>query len=199
MKILDVKSLIFPEIKIIKFHRFTDGRGYFTETYRFRELEQIIPDLKIKQVMESHSRQWVIRGLHLQYNPPMGKLVRTIEGEMIDFFLDLRPKSKTFGYIGAYHMPSNWNDNFDQWIWIPPGFGHGNLYLKESTIEYFATAIYNPKGEAVIYPLSKDINWNQCNKKIREIVKKNQNKLIISEKDKQGLSIAEFKKLTKNS
>lgn len=190
MKILEIKSLVFPEVKVIRFARFTDNRGYFTETYRFQQLEEILPELKIKQVMESHSKKGVLRGFHLQYNPPMGKLVRIIEGEMIDFFLDLRKNSRTFGMIAGYRMISNYNDEFDEWIWIPEGFAHGNLYLKKSTIEYFATAIYNPQGELGINPLAEDINWSYCDKEIKKIFDEYKKKAIISEKDKNGLTIA---------
>ncbi len=198
MKIVEVKSLIFPEVKVIKFARFTDERGYFTETYRFDELEKVIPELKIKQVMESHSKKNVLRGFHLQYDPPMGKLVRTVVGEMIDFFLDLRHNSKTFGMISGFRMPSNWEDDFDQWIWIPPGFAHGNFYLKESTIEYCATSTYNPKGEIGIYPLAEDINWQLCDEEIKRIFNQNKKKFIISPKDKKGILIQEYQsKFTK--
>lgn len=193
MKILEIKTLVFPEVKVIRFARFTDNRGYFTEIYRLAELEEIIPQLQIKQVMESHSKKGVLRGFHLQYNPPMGKLVRIIEGEMIDFFLDLRSESRTFGFIGGYQMSSNWSDEYDQWIWIPPGFAHGNLYLKESTIEYFATATYNPSGELGIYPLADDINWGYCDKKIKKIFDQYKKKIIISEKDKKGLTVSQWK------
>ncbi|MGB9707418.1 MAG: dTDP-4-dehydrorhamnose 3,5-epimerase family protein [Microgenomates group bacterium] len=198
MKIIEIKSSVFPEVKVIRFARFKDSRGYFTETYRFGQLEEIIPDLKIKQVMESHSKKGVLRGFHLQYLPPMGKLVRTIKGEMIDFFLDLRKDSKTFGCIAGYRMPSNWSDDFDQWIWIPSGFAHGNLYLQESSIEYFATATYNPQGEIGIYPLSDDINWQFCDKDIKKIFDDYKNQALISEKDKNGLTIEQFKKLSLN-
>ena len=197
MKILKVLPAVFPEVKIIKFARFTDHRGYFTETYRFSQLEEVIPQLKIKQVMESHSKQWVLRGLHFQYDPPMGKLVRTVVGEMIDFFLDIRPNSKTFGKIGAFKMPSNWEDDFDIWIWIPFGFAHGNLYLEESTIEYFATSTWNPSAEVGINPLSDDIDWSLVDKKIVDIFKNNHDKFIISEKDKQGLTLKDWQKDTR--
>jgi len=194
MKIIKVLSTVFPEVKIIKFARFTDHRGYFTETYRFSQLEEVIPDLKIKQVMESHSKKWVLRGFHFQYDPPMGKLVRTVVGEMIDFFLDIRPNSKTFGKIGALRMPSSWEDNFDTWIWVPFGFAHGNLYLEESTIEYFATATWNPLSEVGINPLSDDIDWSLVDKKIVDIFKNNRDKFIISEKDKKGLTLKDWQK-----
>jgi len=198
MKILEVLPTVFPEVKLIKIARFTDNRGYFTETYRFSQLEEIIPDLKIKQVMESHSKKWVLRGLHFQYDPPMGKLVRTVVGEMIDFFLDIRPNSKTFGKIGAVKMPSYWDDGFDNWIWIPFGFAHSNLYLEESTIEYFATTTWNPSSEVGINPLASDIDWSFVDKEILDVFKNNQDKFIISEKDKKGLTITQWQKLSKN-
>ena len=192
MKILEVLPTVFDEVKLIKFARFVDNRGYFTETYRFSQLEEVIPDLKIKQIMESHSKKWVLRGLHFQYDPPMGKLVRTVVGEMIDFFLDIRPNSKTFGKIGAVKMPSSWDDDFDTWIWVPFGFAHGNLYLEESTIEYFATATWNSSSEVGINPLSKDIDWNLVDKEILNIFKNNQEKFIISEKDKGGVNLKDW-------
>ena len=197
MKIIEVKSLVFPEVKVVLFHRFADERGYFTETYRFNQLEEFIPEFKIKQVMESHSRKGVLRGFHLQYDPPMGKLVRTIEGEMIDFFLDLRPSSLTFGKIAGYHMPSSYDDDFDCWIWIPPGFAHGNLYLKESTIEYFSTSIYNPAGEIGINPFASDIDWSLCDEKIKQVFNQYKNEIILSQKDKQGLAVNQFLSLSK--
>ena len=192
MKILEVLPTTFAEVKLVKFARFTDNRGYFTETYRFSQLEEVIPDLKIKQVMESHSKKWVLRGFHFQYDPPMGKLVRTVVGEMIDFFLDIRPYSKTFGKIGAVRIPSSWEDNFDTWIWVPFGFAHGNLYLEESTIEYFATATWNPLSEVGINPLSADIDWSLVDQEIVDIFKNNEDKFIISEKDKGGATLKDW-------
>lgn len=192
MKILEIRTLVFPEIKVIKIARFTDQRGYFTETARLNQLQQVLPELKVEQIMESHSKKNVLRGFHLQFKPPMGKFVRTVVGEMIDFFLDLRPNSKNFGKIAGYQMPSDWNDDYDQWIWIPPGFAHGNLYLKETTIEYLATATWEPQGEVGINPLSPDINWSLCSKTIKDIFDKNKNKVILSEKDKNGLSLKDW-------
>src|SRR3989338_6935458 len=106
MKILEVKNLAIPEVKAIKFARFTDERGYFTETYRESDFKPVIPSFKILQVNESHSQKGIIRGLHLQWNPYLGKLIRTIRGHMVDLVLDLRKNSPTYGKIIAYDMPS---------------------------------------------------------------------------------------------
>lgn len=196
MKIIEVKSLKFPEVKVIKFARFPDTRGYFTETFRQSQfLKEAIPDFKIFQINESFSKKGVIRGLHFQWNPYMGKLVRTIKGHMIDLFLDIRIGSPTFGKIAAFDMPANFKENYSTWIWIPVGFAHGNIFLEDTVIEYFCTGEYNPNCEAGISPLSADIDWSLCDKKIKskfdQLVKKGP---IISEKDKHGLTVEEWRK-----
>lgn len=66
------------------------------------------------------------------------------------------------------------------------------MYLKESTIEYFATATYHPQGEIGINPLAEDINWTYCDKEIKKIFDKYKGKAILSEKDKNGLTIKKF-------
>ncbi len=195
MKILDIKSLIIPDVKVVHYQRFADGRGYFTETFRESDLTKIIPDFKIKQVNESFSKKGVIRGLHFQWNPYMGKLVRVISGKIIDFFLDIRLESKTFGKISGYELGGDFADDKNTWIWIPVGFAHGILALENSTIEYLCTGEYSPTCEAGINPLSPDINWSACDhdvlKKFEEMKKTN---LTLSEKDQEGLSLAQWKK-----
>ncbi len=193
MKILEVKSLVIPEVKIIKFARFADGRGYFTETYRASDFNTILPDFKIVQVNESHSQKGIIRGLHLQWNPYLGKLIRTIRGHMVDLVSDLRKNSPTYGKIIAYDMLSQSSDAAGEWIWVPVGFAHGNFFLEETTIEYFCTGEYSPTTEAGISPLSTDLDWSLCNQMLKnqfdELVKSG---AVISEKDKKGLSLREW-------
>jgi dTDP-4-dehydrorhamnose 3,5-epimerase len=194
MKILEVKTLIFTEVKLIKFQRFSDNRGYFTETYRRSDFEnQFLKNLKFVQANESYSKKGVIRGLHFQWNPYMGKLVRVISGHIIDLFLDIRKNSPTFGKIAGYELASKPDDQTNEWIWIPVGFAHGVVYLEESTIEYLCTGEYSPNCEAGISPLASDIDWSICDKKIKskfdKLVKKG---AIISEKDKQGLTAGEW-------
>ena len=216
MKILEIKSLVFPEIKVIKFTRFSDNRGYFTETYRYSDFEnqpirlcsglilsgvrrrrmyQFIKGIKFVQINESYSKKGVIRGLHFQWNPYMGKLVRVISGHIIDLFLDIRKNSPTFGKIGGYKLKSALNDELNHWIWIPVGFAHGIVCLEESTIEYLCTGEYSPGCEAGISPLTDDIDWSLCDKKIKnqfdELVKKG---AAVSEKDRRELTVEEWRK-----
>lgn len=197
MKITSVKTLEFPEIKTITFARFADDRGYFTELYRKSDIFShpdliFLKNIEFLQSNESFSKKGVIRGLHFQWDPYMGKLVRTISGHMIDMFLDIRKNSPYYGRIVCYDMPAN-NTGHGEWIWIPPGFAHGNIFLENTLIEYYCTGEYNPDCESGISPLSDDINWEMCDseleKRFKEVVSGN---LYISDKDRNAMSVSEW-------
>ncbi|MBI4009207.1 dTDP-4-dehydrorhamnose 3,5-epimerase family protein [Candidatus Roizmanbacteria bacterium] len=199
MKILEVKTLIFPEVKVIKFSRFGDERGYFSELFRQSDFQKnnetsFYKNAAFVQVNESFSRKNVIRGLHFQWNPYMGKLVRTVHGHMVDMILDIRLNSPTFGKIIVYDMPASPQRDFNEWIWIPVGFAHGNFFLAETIIEYFCTGEYNSNSEAGISPLSLDLDWSLCSddlKKNFDAVRSNQP--LISRKDRNGYTLAQWK------
>jgi len=195
MKILETKNLAIPEIKVIRFARFNDERGYFTETFRKSDFNTLpfLKEILFLQVNESCSKPNVMRGLHFQWNPYVGKLIRTFQGHMVDMVLDIRKNSSTYGKIIAYNMPSKPDFNYGEWIWIPPGFAHGNFFLEATVIEYFCTGEYNPHCEAGIMPLSKDIDWSICDvamKKQFDLVVKNG--VFLSKKDKEGLSLTQW-------
>ena len=142
MKIVDVRSLAVADVKVVRFERFRDERGYFTEPYRKSDVAlnpatSFLAGLAFPQANESFSHAGVIRGLHFQWNPFMGKLVRTVSGRMVDLALDIRLDSPTLGKIIAHDMPSSSGDEWSEWIWVPPGFAHGNFFTEETTIEYF--------------------------------------------------------------
>src|SRR3954454_7369139 len=144
MKILAVEPLKIPEIKVIRFARFGDQRGYFTEHFRQTDFQTnpftpFMRGVEFVQTNESFSRAGTVRGLHFQWNPYMGKLVRTLYGHMIDLVLDIRKGSPTFGKAIAYDMLSNHAEHFNEWIWVPPGFAHGNTFLEDTAIEYFCS------------------------------------------------------------
>ncbi len=194
MNILSVTPLAIPEVKVVRFARFKDDRGYFTETFRkkdFHDLDKVegFQHFDIQQVNESCSQKNVIRGLHFQWNDYQGKLVRTLYGHMADIALDIRQNSPTFGKAIVYDMPADPNRTYDEWIWIPIGFAHGNVYFKDSAIEYFCTSPYSPGNEAGIYPLANDIDWSLTDsvlvKKFREV----ERKATLSSKDKQGYTM----------
>lgn len=195
MKILDVFNLGIEDIKVIKFAKFRDHRGYFTEIFRLQDILALpfLKGFKFYQANESYSKPNVVRGLHFQWNPYMGKLVRTIKGKMIDLALDIRINSPTFGKIIAYEMSSSPEKDYSEWIWIPPGFAHGNLFLEETMIEYFCTGWWAPETEAGIYPFADDIDWSLCSAEIKRIFNEIKNKeYLISEKDKKGLTLKEW-------
>jgi len=196
MKILKVDTLKIPDIKIIHFAKYADRRGYFTEPYRkticinHPDLKDCMKGVEFVQINESFSKAGVIRGLHFQWNPYMSKLVRTIHGHMIDLFLDIRLGSPTFGKIMGYDMPTSSQTDYGEWIWIPKGFAHGNLFLKDTTIEYLCTGEYSPTCEAGISPKSPDLDWSLCDTKLKLLFDTLANETeLISDKDLNGLSL----------
>jgi dTDP-4-dehydrorhamnose 3,5-epimerase len=167
VKIVAADQLAIPEVKTIRFARFVDHRGYFTEHFResdFRTNAQtaFLRDVRFVQANESFSRAGTIRGLHFQWNPYMGKLVRTLRGHLIDVALDIRKGSPTFGKLVAHDMPSRDEEAFNEWIWVPPGFAHGTVLLEDTLIEYFCSGEYSPGCEAGISPLAEDLDWSLC-------------------------------------
>ena len=196
MKVLAVKQLEIPQIKVIRFARFRDQRGYFTEHFRKSDvltnpLTSFMEGVEFVQTNESFSRAGTVRGLHLQWNPYMGKLVRTLHGHMVDLVLDIRKGSSTFGKAIAYDMPSDRSEDFNEWIWVPPGFAHGNVFLEDTTIEYFCSGEYSPGHEAGISPLAEDIDWSLCDQNLRETFHRVAlSTPLITDKDRDGLSVA---------
>ena len=200
MKILSVKQLEIPEIKVIWFARFRDERGYFTEHFRRNDfdtnsLTPFMRGVEFVQANESFSRASTIRGLHYQWNPYMGKLVRTLHGHMVDLVLDIRRGSPTFGKAIAYDMPSDGSEEFNEWIWVPPGFAHGNAFLEDTTIEYFCSGEYSPGNEAGISPLAEDIDWSLCDPHLKEVFCEIASSTrLMTDKDRNGLSVSAWER-----
>lgn len=116
---------------------------------------------------------------------------------MIDMVLDIRKLSPTFGKIIGYDMPADPNAEFGEWIWIPPGFAHGNFYTEESHIEYFCSGEYNPECEAGISPLAADIDWSFFDSELKNefdaiASAKPSAKPLMSEKDWKGHSLSSW-------
>jgi dTDP-4-dehydrorhamnose 3,5-epimerase len=195
MKIIQVKTLKIKDVIIIRFARFCDHRGYFTEHYRRSDLSNnnatsFLKNINFVQANESFSKKGTIRGLHFQWNPYMGKIVRTLEGRMIDIVLDIRKESPTFGKVILYDMPANRERDYSEWIWVPPGFAHGNLFPEDTLIEYFCTGEYSQGCEAGISPLAQDIDWSLCDLELRRLFERMASTTqLITEKDKNGLTV----------
>ncbi len=199
MKLLTVKALRIEDIKVIRFAHFCDHRGYFTEHYRKSDFANhpdtsFMRDVEFVQCNESYSKKGTVRGLHFQWNPYMGKLVRTVSGRMVDMVLDIRKGSPTFGKIILYDMPADSKTDYSEWIWVPPGFAHGNFFPEDTTIEYFCSGEYSPGCEAGISPLAQDIDWSLCDKELKKLYDKIvPATILITDKDKNGFSVGKWR------
>lgn len=196
MKILSVTPLALPDVKVIRFARFVDHRGYFTEPFRRSDFDRhadlaFLRNVALPQMNESYSRAGVLRGLHFQWSPPQGKLLRTQVGRMVDIFVDIRHGSPSFGQAAMHDMPASNGDDFSEWIWVPPGFAHGNFFTVESRIEYLCSGEYNPETEGGISPLAPDIDWSLTDKTLKlEFDRLVADGPIMSDKDRQGPSLS---------
>ena len=133
-----------PEVLILEPDVHKDGRGFFLETYhadRYREHGIVGPF-----VQDNHSRSiaGTLRGLHLQLRRPQGKLIRVIEGEILDVAVDVRRGSPTFGRWVSVALTA---ENFKQ-VYVPAGFAHGFCVVSPvAQVEYKCTDVYDPSSE----------------------------------------------------
>lgn len=201
MKIEAVESLAIPELKVIRFGRFRDDRGYFTESYRLGDLDRhpgtaFLHDVRFLQVNESFSRAGVVRGLHFQWNPHMGKLVRAVRGRIVDLALDIRLGSPTLGKIVARDISEDPDAEHGEWIWVPPGFAHGFFCQTDCILEYLCSGEYSPGNEAGISPLAPDIDWSLCDGALKRafdtVVEGGRGTAILSEKDRDAFSMSDW-------
>ena len=161
---------------LIKSEIFKDKRGYLRETFRNNLFEKT----KFPFDVMSFSKKNVLRGLHLQTSNSQAKLITVTHGKIFDVAVDLRKNSKSFGKHVSITISHD--DNFS--FYIPEGFAHGFLCLsKTCTVNYKCSNYRNAKSE-------KTISWNDKNLNINWPVKKP----VLSDKDKNGLSLNEFKK-----
>jgi len=154
-----------------------DDRGYFFESFPRainEELEEAFCQDNI-----SFSRQGVARGLHYQWDEPMGKLIQTISGKIIDYIVDIREASPDFGKFWQFEL-SEENRNV---LWVPPGYAHGFEALEDSYVMYKCTSYYNKEGESGIKFLDHNIG----------IVPFTDDKhIIMSKKDWQAKTLEEY-------
>jgi dTDP-4-dehydrorhamnose 3,5-epimerase len=141
------KPLALPDVVVIDYGVFSDGRGKFSETYQARAFAEAGIHSTFVQDNQSGSRNGVLRGLHYQIHHPQGKLVRVLAGEVFDVAVDMRRPSPTFGHWVGAPLSA---DNHCQ-LWIPEGFAHGFYVLSEwADVLYKATDIYAPEWERTL-------------------------------------------------
>ena len=133
---------------IIKPEIFQDSRGYFFESWNKDNFGEAVGQVDFVQDNESRSSYGVVRGLHFQKPPhAQAKLVRVIEGRVLDIAVDLRTGSPTFGQHVAVELTGENHLQF----WIPRGFAHGFAVLSETAIfQYKCDNAYCPASEGAI-------------------------------------------------
>ena len=165
---------------VIEPKKFGDARGYFMETYRQDLFEKHIGKINFVQDNESRSSYGVLRGLHFQKGEySQAKLVRVLEGRVLDVAVDLRRSSPTFGKYVAVELSA---ENARQ-LFIPRGFAHGFLVLSESaTFVYKVDNVYAPQEEASLIFNDKQVGvaWNFP-----------EDKMLLSPKDRTGKPLSE--------
>ncbi len=169
---------------IIETTVFGDNRGYFMETYRKPDFEELGLHYEFVQDNQSKSTKGVLRGLHFQKENTQAKLVRCIKGEVFDVAVDLRPGSKTYGkWEGVILTEEN-----KKMFMIPKGCAHGFLVLSdEAEFVYKCDDIYNYEAEGGLKWDDPDvaIEWPMGDLKPED--------LLTSEKDGKWPSLKELK------
>jgi dTDP-4-dehydrorhamnose 3,5-epimerase len=157
---------------------FKDQRGWFSEIYREDEFKRLGLPPTFVQENQSSSVYGVVRGLHFQWDPPMGKIMRVVAGMAFLVAVDIRKGSPTLGqWIGIDASAENRRQ-----LWAPAGFARGFCVTSEAAeIQYKCTGIYNRKGES-------GIRWNDTGIGVEWPVRQP----VVSEKDSTAQSLSEW-------
>ena len=169
----------FKGLIVIQRKKHKDKRGFLMEMLREETLGK-----KFKFQILSKSKKNVLRGLHFQLNKPQAKHITVIKGKILDIAVDLRKNSSTFGKVFTVEL----TDKNCKSIYIPAGFAHAYYsFEKENIIYYKLDNYYAPKFENGILYNDKDLKIKWPNKD-----------MLISKKDKNLLTLYEFKKKFKS-
>lgn len=169
-----------PEVKIIEPKVFGDARGFFYESFNQKAFDAAV-GRHYDFVQDNHSKssRGVLRGLHYQLEQAQGKLVRVVQGRVLDVAVDIRKSSATFGQWVAVELSE---DNKRQ-LWVPPGFAHGFVVFSETAeFLYKTTDYYAPAHERCIV-------WNDAQLSIDWQLGDMEPQL--SAKDQQGKAFAD--------
>jgi len=163
----------------IEFKRLDDNRGFFYESFKEEDFKiHFGRNFKIKQTNTSSSSKGSVRGIHFAMVPPsQAKLVQCQRGSIKDYVIDIRVGSPTFGKFEVVEL----TENSASAVFIEEGLAHAFAALENHTVvTYYVTEKYNPEREKGINPFDKTLNikWPDL-------------ELIISEKDKQAISLDE--------
>ena len=160
---------------------FTDSRGYFFESFSYKEFSQKVVNTIFVQDNESYSVYGVLRGLHFQRPPyAQAKLVRVVKGLILDIAVDIRKESATFGNYIAIEL----SDLNKRQLFIPHGFAHGFVVLSDGAIvNYKSDNYYSPESEGSIL-------WNDAQLNIDWRLPIDE--IVLSDKDKKSPILKEI-------
>lgn len=173
----DIEGVLIIEPRV-----FGDARGYFFESFNQREFkEQTGVDIHFVQDNESCSSRGVVRGLHFQLPPyAQSKLVRVVEGTVLDVAVDIRKWSPTYGKHVSVELSA---DNKRQFF-MPKGFAHGFAVLSERAVfQYKCDEYYHPEAEGAVA-------WDDTTLAIDWKIDKEQ--VLLSEKDRRHPMFKDF-------
>lgn len=144
---MQIESRHLGDVCVLVSKVFQDDRGFFTEIFRADQFKGLGLPTEFVQDNHSGSVGGVLRGLHFQWNPPMGKLMRVTRGSAFLVAVDIRKGSPTLGqWFGAELSAQDRKQ-----IWAPAGFARGFCVLSDyAEIQYKCTGIYNSRGESGI-------------------------------------------------
>ena len=170
MKIIKTK---IKGVLIIQTKLFKDNRGYFIESYNLKKFKKLSIKTTLQDNVSYNKKKYTFRGLHYQIKPfAQSKLIRVDQGEIFDFILDLRPRSKTFLSMITIKL----SEKDQKQIYIPKGIAHGYLTLKPNTkVHYKVDEYYSPKHERGINIKDPKLKFNKINI----------DKFILNKKDKK--------------
>jgi dTDP-4-dehydrorhamnose 3,5-epimerase len=147
---ISVEPMTIPDVCLVHPEVFRDPRGFFTEVFREDVFASAGLPTQFAQLNHSRSARDVVRGLHFQWDPPMGKLMRVTQGRAYLVAVDIRKQSPTLGQWTGATLSA---DDMTQ-MWAPAGFARGFCVLSDfAEIQYLCTGVYNSAGEA-------GIRWN---------------------------------------
>ncbi len=175
---VNVEARHLEDVLVLVPEIFGDERGFFMEVFRTDQYRELGINQQFVQENHSGSKGGVLRGLHFQWEPPMGKLMRVTSGSAFLVAVDIRKGSPTLGrWVGVEASRENRRQ-----VWAPAGFARGFCVLSEyAEIQYLCSGIYNSRGESGFL-------WNDPQVAVDWPVKDP----IVSEKDRKAQTFAEW-------
>jgi dTDP-4-dehydrorhamnose 3,5-epimerase len=173
-----MKKTDLEDVLIVIPEMFKDDRGFFTEVFRSDQYRELGLPSKFVQFNHSGSVKNTLRGLHFQWDPPMGKLMRVNSGCAYLVAVDIRKGSPNLGKWIGFEC----NSEKIEMVWAPAGFARGFCVLSDyAEIQYFTTGTYNSACESGIL-------WNDPEIGIKWPVENP----ILSAKDKTAQNLSEW-------